>query len=184
MDITLFHPAPKYGSDLQPSTAVTYWEERIVFESGEMIIVGSTLDSCLYRETPCPGPLADYRTDKGERIENIFGPNSRRYFVGWTGSKIKVWKDAQATRSFLLPVNSEGDAVYWASKLGYGGNENDGQVWIRTQGSGYELICERTVHRCHPYHKVQVTLRVDSKGNTQETARHTSVYQPDGCVMH
>ncbi len=40
------------------------------------------------------------------------GPIYHRYFVGWTGNKIVVWDDDQAAKSFLLPIDSEGDAVF------------------------------------------------------------------------
>ncbi len=179
IDSNGFVVAPKYGTDIKPSVAVVYWEKRWNNEEGDNQFMLSMIDSCNYSVFRCPVPWADSRSNVGETRQVMPGGSFIQYFVGWTGTKTILWNDSDATKSFLFPIDSEGDAVYWAGELSYWSTKS----LIRKTDSGYILITERTDSMCHPYRRVKVMIAMDAKGNTKEIARKTVEDYPDRCMV-
>jgi hypothetical protein len=113
-----------------------------------------------------------------------------RYYVGWTGTGAVAWNDKQAFQSFLLPIDSEGDAVLWAGHQGYSGPNQysnshlNGNYWIRTIDGGYELMGERMESMCRPHIVVQVRFEISRSGVIHELARKTLVNDKELCMLN
>lgn len=186
---TGFHLAQEYDQGIRPSRTVEFWEERIMDDLGNTRVNMASVDSCAFRSIPCQGPLNAYRSSEGESQQNMPGPPFIRYFIGWTGSEVVVWNDKQALQSFLLPIDSEGDAELWALHNGYGppyysNSQSLMPFWIRTHENGYEMIGERMVNMCHPMHVIEVRFELQKSGGIRELARRTVVNNPDICILN
>jgi hypothetical protein len=178
-----FHLASANGISLKgvlPSQPVDYWEARITWDTGGVYVYDASVDSCANREIPCPGPIADYRTTEGETRWNPLGPTTHTYFVGWTGTSRVVWNDDDAVRSFLGRIDSEADALNWATHQGYGSDS----VYIQEVTGGFELLINRMDHMCNPYRLVRTRVIMHYDGRSEEIARATLVESHELCVQN
>lgn len=159
-------------------------------DSGDVWAYLASMDSCAHRNNLCSGPLQAYRSSEGEHIHIRIGEPAKRYYVGWTGTEAVVWNDTQALKSFLLPIDSEGDAVRWAvqheysNPNHYSNSQLAGNFWIRSVGDGYELVGERMTHMCHPQIILQVRFEISRSGEIRELARKTLVNDENLCLLN
>jgi hypothetical protein len=190
IDTNEFHLASHLDQDIRPSIPVIYWEERIVYDSGNTRVGMASSDSCAHRSDPCVSPIQAYRSYDGEQFgfPTLFD-HYKRYFVGWTGKQVIVWNGQRALKDFILPIDSEGDAILWAGHHQYASSQfsnpnSTSPFWIRTNDQGFELIGERMASMCHPITLVQVRFVISRNGDIRERARKTLKNDEKNCLQN
>ncbi len=96
----------------------------------------------------------------------------------------KIWDSIEELKSFLGPIDSEGDALLVAAANGYYFEKDDiNMSGIRKTNDGYDIIGLKTIKVCEPLQINQYFLKIDKNGNLDATAEKAFIDDEKKCLL-
>lgn len=168
-----------------PSSPESYVEIRTRDGSGDKKLTRGVLCE---NATDRPKCESDYAALQLEAEDKLIDPGAPvlaqpNFALATDASGLRVFRTLSELSAWILPVDSEGDALMAAYLAGYGANcENLEQGAVGRSGEEYRVVAIKRTRDCDPVETSQFLLAVKPDGTVTPLENHVLTSQKGVCV--